>query len=515
MTELDPSGRIAEVLRLGLVEGVSVRQISRRLKMARKTIRNILGRRRTPPKPVEPRGSLLDPYDTAIRAILDDTPEMLAPAVLERLRPLGYTGSVTILRARLRRLRPHGQREAFLTLHFHPGEAMQIDWADFGFALPGVPRRASAFVATLCHSRHLYIEFTLSQAMGSFLRCMERCMRFYGGTTLVDIFDNMKTVVRSHSATATVFNPKFLEYARVRGGFAVRACNVKKAHEKGRVERPIGFVRRRFWPGRRFRDLFDLNAQATTWRDDFANGRVHEDTGKVPSLVFEHEEKRLLKPAPDTPFNTDDVEGQGVTKMFRVNFDRNRYSVPWRLTSQQVIVRGNDDSVAIFLGTKQIALHMRSWSIGEDIEHPSHKKGLLEQKPRAAAGSLPPALAALGDVGRSYFKVLAAGSRSIHREIVRLIFLVELFGESVTTSAVDEVMRSGHVGAEYVEYILRHRRGLTPQPAPLRLGNEELDGISLPEPDLPIYDDLAARSPQHMTRDPGLPPNREPGDPST
>ena len=503
----DASGHVAEVLRLGLVEGVSVRQIAKRLKMARKTIRKILGRHRAPPsKPAMLRGSLLDPYEKPIRALLNDTPEMLAPAVLERLRPLGYTGGVTILRALLRRLRPSGQREAFLTLHFEPGAAVQIDWADFGFALPGVPRRVSAFVAVLCYSRYLYIEFTLSQAMGTFLRCMDRCLRFFGGTTAADIFDNMKTVVLSHTATATVFNPKFLQYARARGGFAVRACNVGKGNEKGRVERPIGFARRRFWPGRRFRDLLDLNMQATAWRDDFANGRVHEVTGKVPALVFEHEEKRLLKPVPNILFDTDDVEGTGVTKMFRVPFDRNKYSVPWRLASQQVIVRGNDDSVAVFLGTKQIALHGRSWDVGQDIEHPSHKEKLLEHKPRAAAGSLPLALGEMGETGRTYFKLLAAGSRSIHRETVRLIFLVELFGASVTTSAVAEVMQTGHVGAEYVEYVLRHKRGLVPQPAPLRLGNDELDGISLPEPDLSVYDQLV---PQPMTRDPGSPPDND------
>lgn len=228
MRVLDASGRVAEVLRLGLVEGIAVRAIAKRLHMARKTVRKILGMHRAPPKPAatEPRGSILDPYEPAIRAVLDDTPEMLAPAVLERLRPLGYTGGVTILRDRLRRLRPRGLREAFLTLDFAPGEAMQVDWADFGFALPGVPRRVSAFVAVLCHSRHLYIEFTVSQRMGSFLRCMDRALRFFGGTTAVDIFDNMKTVVLSHTATATVFNPKFLEYARAKGGFAVRACNV-------------------------------------------------------------------------------------------------------------------------------------------------------------------------------------------------------------------------------------------------------------------------------------------------
>ena len=507
MSAIDSSGRVAEVLRLGLVEGVAVRAIAKRLHMSRKTVRKILGRHRAPPKPAsEPRGSILDPYETAIRAVLDDMPEMLAPAMLERLRPLGYTGSVTILRDRLRRLRPRPQREAFLTLDFRPGEAMQVDWADFGFALPGVPRRVSAFVAVLCYSRRLYIEFTVSQTMGSFLRCMDRCTRFNEGTTVADIFDNMKTVVTSHTATATVFNPRFLDYARARG-FAVRACNVRKGNEKGRVERPIGFVRRRFWPGRRFRDLLDLNTQAARWRDDFANGRVHEVTGKVPQLVFEHEEKRLLKPIPNTPFDTDDIDGMGVTKMFRVPFDRNRYSVPWRLASQQVLVRADDDFVSVFLETKQVAQHRRSWDIGQDIEHPSHKKDLLEHKPRAAAAdALPPALGALGDLGRSYFKLLAAGSRSIQRESIRLTFLVEIFGAIATASAVREVMQTGHVGAEYVEYVMRHKRGLVPQPAPLRLGNHELDAISLPEPDLSVYDRLPS-SP--MTRDPGPPPETE------
>lgn len=501
MSADDRSGRVAEVLRLGLVEGVGVRAIARKLGMARKTVRRILGRHRAPPKPRETRSSILDPFEPTVRALLGDSPDMLAPAVLERLRPLGYTGGVSILRARLRTMRPQARPQAFLTLSFEPGEAMQVDWADFGFALPGVPRRVSAFAAVLCHSRLLYLEFTVSQAMGSFLRCMERCLAFYGGTTAVEIFDNMKTVVLSHTAAATVFNPRFAEYARARG-FAVRACNVRKAHEKGRIERPIGFVRRRFWPGRRFRDLLDLNAQAAAWRDDFANGRVHEETGKVPSLVFAHQEKPLLKPLPETPFSTDDIEGTGVTKSFRVPFDRNKYSVPWRLASQHVIVRADDHEVRVFLSTKQIAAHARSWHVGQDIEHPSHKKALLDHKPRAlAAGALPPALAALGDTGKSYFKLLAAGSRSIHRDATRLIFLVELFGASATGSAMTEVMQTGHVGAEYVEYVLRHKRGLAPHPPPLRLGDPQLDAISVPEPDLSLYDE-----PPRMTRDPGEPP---------
>jgi len=508
MTATDPTApdavRLSEVMRLALLEGQSIRAIARRLHLARRTVRKLLGRGRKQPRASAPtpRPSLLAPYAAAVQRLLTDTPELKAPTILERLRPLGYTGGISILRDRVRALRPTPPREAFLTLDFAPGAAYQVDWADFGFALPGCPRRVSGFIMAAAYSRYMYLEFTLSQAMGTFLRCMERGLRFYGGVAVADIFDNMKTVVLSHSPHVTVFNHRFLEYARARG-FAAVACNVRKANEKGRVERPIGFVRSRFWPGRHFADLFDLNRQAVAWRDDFANNREHEVTGKVPALVFAHEEQRHLKPLPTTPFDCDDLDTTTVTRTFRVSFDRNKYSVPWRLVGQTVLLRATDDTVTIFLSRKPVAAHRRSWGAGEDIEHPSHKTRLLEHKPRAAAGTLPPALGGLAATGVDYFKVLAAGGRSVQRETVRLIFLVELFGESATRTAVAEVMATGHVGAEYVEYVLRHKRGLTPAPAPLRLGDPVLDALSFREPDLAVYDQLV---PTPMTRDPGAVP---------
>jgi len=493
---------VGEVMRLHYADGLSLRFIARKLGLSRNTVRSVLGRtsvkRSTAPAK---RTSILDSYVPFLRTVLDETPEMTAPAMLERLRPLGYSGGITVLRERMMRLRPRRDPEAFLTLDFAPASALQVDWADFGYALPGCPRRVSAFVAALAYSRYLYIEFTVSQSMGAFLRCMDRALAFFGGCCAASIFDNMKTVVLSHGPPATRFNGRFLEYARCRGGFAVTACNVRKPNEKGRVERPIGFVRDRFWPGRRFSDLFDLNRQAAEWRDTFANHRVHEVTGKVPALMFEHDERPLLKNVDGRLFETDDIEPTGVTKMYRVRFDRNTYSVPWRLASQAVVVRGNDDDVSVFLGTKQVAVHRRVWDIGKDIEDPSHRRKLEERKPRATQNALPPALAPLGDVGHRYFKIVAAGTRSIHRETVRLVLLVELFGSAHTQSAIEEVMATGHVGAEFVEYVLRHKRKLDPAPSPLRLGKPDLDGIVLPEPDLTVYDK------PRMTRDPGSSPD--------
>ena len=87
------------------------------------------------------------------------------------------------------------------------------------------------------------------------------------------------------------------------------------------------------------------------------------------------------------------------------------------------------------------------------------------------------------------------------------MLLSELWGDPATREAIAEVMATGHVGAEYVEYVLRRKKGLLPGPAPLKLGNEELDGIRLSEPDLSLYDYQKPRK----TLDPGeLPVTEDP-----
>jgi transposase len=495
----DQSTQMAEVLRLRLIEGQSIHGIHRETHMSRKKVRKLLGLAQGQPKPQvsRERSSILDAYEGEIRQALKDCPEIRAPAVLDRLRAHGYQGGVSVLRDRLRQLRPKPKQEAFFTCSYEPGQMLQVDWANFGFALPGCARRVSAFVAALACSRYLFLVFTLSQAMGSFLRCMDQALLFFGGRTLVDVFDNMKTVVLERTAQTVLFHPRFLEYARVRG-FAIRACKPRRPTEKPYVERPVGFVRTRFWPGRRFADLFDLNAQATHWRDDIANNRIHEETGKVPSLVFRHEEQPLLKPLLPEPFDTDDLESTGVSKTFRVRFDRNDYSLPWRLVGQSVLVRANDEQVSVFLGTKRVAVHNRCWDVGQAIKDPSHEQGLLERKPRAAAGALPPELRGLGGPAEEYFKILAANGRSLRREIERLVLLSELYGDSPTRTAMEQVMSTGHVGSEYVEYVLRYKQGLSPGPAPLKLDNADLDSIRLSEPDLAFYDQLPRK-----TLDPG------------
>jgi transposase len=498
----DRASQMAKVLELKLVQGMGIRAIHRATGLDRKTVRALLGvaqRTAQKSKVPAPRPSLLDTHEPTVRKLVEDYPTIRAPAVLDRLREKGYQGGITILRDRLRELRPRAKQEAFLSCSYEPGRMMQVDWADFGHALPGCARRVSAFVAALAYSRLLFIVFTLSQAMGCFLRCMDAALHFFGGRTLVDVFDNMKTVVLERTGRTVRFHPTFAQYAATRG-FAIQACTPRRPNEKPYVERPIGFVRTRFWPGRRFADLFDLNTQGAKWRDEIANNRVHDETGKVPSLVFKNDERHKLGPLLPAFFDTDDLASTSASTSFLVAFDRNEYTVPWRLHCQPVLVRGNDEQVSIWLGTKRIAVHNRCWGVGQVVEDSSHKQGLLELKPRAAMGMLPQELRGLSGPAEEYFKIVAANTRSLRKEVQRLVFLSELFGDAHVRDALATVMATGHVGAEYVEYVLRHKKGLAPGPAPLRLDNASLDEIRLREPDLAAYD-LPRK-----TLDPGDPP---------
>lgn len=278
----DTEDRKAEVLRLRYVEGLSTRTIAKQLSMARRTVRALLGERKPPASTTRmtARESILVPYEGSIRAELARTPTLRAPAMLERLRTAGYTGGISVLRERMRGLRPRSHAEVFSTFTTRPAERLEIDWADLGFALPGIPRRVSAFVAVLVHSRMIYIDFTLSQRMGSFLRCMDRCLNFFGGRTAIDVFDNMRTVVTGRSGTEPIFHERFVEYAGAHG-FAPFAARPRRPTDKPFVERGIGFVRTRFLHGRHFASLDDLRVQGAMWRDTFANAREHEETGKI------------------------------------------------------------------------------------------------------------------------------------------------------------------------------------------------------------------------------------------
>ena len=95
--------------------------------------------------------------------------------------------------------------------------------------------------------------------------------------------------------------PQFARFAN-HWGFRIRACRPYRAQTKGKVERPISYVRQSFFYGRDFVSDDDLNAQASAWLQATANRRRHRTTGEAPTLRFERDERHALRPLAATAY---------------------------------------------------------------------------------------------------------------------------------------------------------------------------------------------------------------------
>ncbi len=485
---IDPAKQ-AEILRLFFTEKLSQREIASKGEVHRKSVKAIIDRREVHLKPKNSKNkiTILDRYHQKIAELLKEDHQRSSVNILQKLRSLGYTGGVTTLRNYVRDQRIRPEPKAYLTLEFLPGQAAQVDWGDFGdyFRLG---RKLWCFLMVLSYSRMLYIEFTHSACLESFLRCHERALQFFGGIPEEIWYDNLASAVAERKQKIIRFNPRFMAYCG-HCYYKPVACNLGCGNEKGRVEDGVKYVRGNFWPGRSFNDIDDLNTQAQGWLNQFANRRTHAASRKIPELVLESKERCELLPL-QSPYDTDEKRSVKVPPQFRVRFDSNEYSVPWRLVGRTLLLRANDQTIHFYLNTKRICSHKRCWQKGQSIINPAHQEGLLERKPGAQQSWDIKTVKSLGPNACRYLNLLGAQNRSINNELKNLMVLITVYGSQSVEEMMLTVLNNNVIGYEHLERLLHLKHNQSqPHPEPLKFQDPRL---TLPPTvtDLKSYDAL-------------------------
>jgi transposase len=233
---------------------------------------------------------------------LETYPELSAVRLFAEVRAAGYGGSLTQLKVYVRKVRPRLKAEPVVRFETPPGRQGQVDFAEFRFPWG----KRFALLVVLGYSRLLWLRFYRQQTMRVLCEGLETAFRFFGGVPRELLFDQLKAVViddQRPDGGRVIENPEFLRFA-AHWGFRIRACRPYRARTKGKVERPVGYVRRSLVYGREFLDDADLNAQAADWLKRVANVRVHGTTKEQPVVRFEREEQAALLPPASRPYQS-------------------------------------------------------------------------------------------------------------------------------------------------------------------------------------------------------------------
>jgi len=473
-------------IRLLTQQGLNASQIADTCALDERTVRYWQGQAAYRVRKKVQRASKLDPFRDLLVRWLAEHPYS-SVQLLRKLREAGYTGGYSILKERVLQLRPPRQ-EAYLSLAFEPGECAQVDWGSAGtLAVGNTHRRLSFFAMVLCYSRLLYVEFTLLERQEQFLACHHNAFLYFGGVPRRVMVDNLKSAVLSHPAgQPAVYHPRYLDFA-AHNGFEIRACNVRAANEKGRVENAVGYVKKNFLAGLELSSLAAVQTAARRWMDEAANCRVHATTRRTPQAMFAEERLQAL---PMNGVYDTGVEREAVaTSLFRVHFDGNRYSVPARQAGTRVRLRAYADKVLIYHNAQLVASHLRSYERGRDVVDPQHESALVQQRRHARDQQTMQRFLRLSTSAERYYRELAEHRTNAFLHVRKIVALSEIYGNEKTERALRDAMEFGAYSAEYVANLLEQRGRVQPEPGALHITRgADLLELDIPETDLSIYE---------------------------
>ena len=347
-----------------VVDGVSEREIARRLGMNRRTVARLARSVEPPRYRRAAAGSKLDPFEPVLRRLLAEWPQIKAPRATELLREeYGYAGSVDLVKRRLRELRPRAVRPAQRT-GYRSGQVLQLDWAEMPTrpVLFGRERRVYALVASLPYSGAQTAFFSLEMTIEAFLEGHVRAFEWLDGVPRECVYDNLRAAVARRERERVVWSPRFL-HLRGHYGFHATACTPATPREKGSVEAAVRYLKTGFWPARRFRSLAELDEQYADWRDRICNRRFHA-TRRFRVEERLGEERAALHALAPAPF---DCCGQRTTRVPIDGYLRHGgcfYRAPQRLVHERVELRFDRDQVWILHRGVEVARYERSYEQG-------------------------------------------------------------------------------------------------------------------------------------------------------
>lgn len=367
----------AQIRRMHVVDGVSIKEIVRHTGLARNTVRAAIRSDQPPNYERGPRPSKLDPFKEEIERLLQSNHRMPGTRIRELLAELGYDGGKTILDDHLREVRPRfTPRRTYQRTVYRPGEICQFDLWEPKAEIPvghGQTRRAWVLTSALGYSRAGAGALIFAKQAPDILWGMGRCLAKLGALPETAVWDREAAIAPKGKPTDA--------FAAFCGALPVgwSICEAADPESKGILERSHRFLRSNFEPGRSFASPEHFQTCLDEWFENRANTRLHRGIRAVPAerLVEEHES---MRPLPERMPDTNRRFVMRVPQQPYLRFDTNDYSLDPRAAGRRVEVCVSQRKVAaIELGTGAlVASHRRSFARHVTFTDSAHQQ-LLDQ----------------------------------------------------------------------------------------------------------------------------------------
>jgi transposase len=383
-------------------DGVPKARIAEQLGISRTTVIKAVNSDAPPSYPRTPGPTSFTVFEPAVRALLEEVPDMPATVLAERV---GWTGSIRWFSENVKRLRPeHRPIDPAGRITWTPGDAAQCDLWFPPRKIPledGTTKLLPVLVITAAYSRLITAQMIPTRKTEDLLLGSWELIQQLGRVPRRLIWDNEGGIGRGQRRAEGV--PAFM------GTLATKLVLLpaRDPESKGVVERRNGWFETSFMPGRTFTSPADFNTQFAEWLVR-ANARVVRTIKAAPNDLIATDRAAML-PLPPIPLHLGWRNKIRLGRDYYVRLDTNDYSVDPTAIGRMVDVAADLDRVRVRLDGRVIAEHSRVWARGMTISDPAHVEAAARlrkqfQQPRtvAAGGAGEDLVRDLSDYDRAF-----------------------------------------------------------------------------------------------------------------
>lgn len=250
--------------------------------------------------------------------------------------------------------------------HHKAGEKLFIDYA--GQKIPitdpktGEIRPAEMFVSVLGASNYTYAEASLTQQLPDWIGSHIRAFEYFQGVPAICVPDNLKSGITRPCRYEPGINQTYEDMATHYGTVVIPA-RVAKPKDKAKVENAVLVVERWILARLRDRTFYSLSeANEAIWQLlEELNTRPMQEFKKSRREVFEDIERGVLLSLPRERYVMAEFSICHVNIDYHVEVEKHYYSVPYRLTHEEVETRLTPTIIEVFHDGKRVASHRRSY----------------------------------------------------------------------------------------------------------------------------------------------------------